>query len=194
MSSSQKRTDKLALEYLKVEGFKSLRDATEAELRPLTILAGNNSSGKSSLMQPLLLLKQTFDAPYDPGPLLLDGPNVAFSDVQQLFWYAPGGSRNRSFTVVLQRKPENSLTITFRRATGKTKRQPESVHLAECVWKFGQETLQLRPDMSKEEIEEAATIVLHPVVIGKIKDCSFAKVGVLYLENGCKDVDLTSYR
>jgi len=24
--------------------------------------------------------------------------------------------------------------------------------------------------------------------------CSFAKVGVLYLENGCKDVDLTSYR
>ena len=37
------------------------------EIRPLTLLAGANSSGKSSMMQPLLLLKQTLEAPYDPG-------------------------------------------------------------------------------------------------------------------------------
>ncbi len=68
-----------------VQGFKSLRDETSIEIRPLTILAGANSSGKSSIMQPLLLMKQTLEAPYDPGPLKLDGPNVNFSETKQLF-------------------------------------------------------------------------------------------------------------
>src|SRR4051794_15420927 len=66
-----------------VSGFKSLRDETRIEIRNLTVLAGANSSGKSSIMQPLLMLKQTLEAPYDPGPLLLDGPNVKFSEVRQ---------------------------------------------------------------------------------------------------------------
>jgi hypothetical protein len=61
---------------LSEHGFKSLRDAVEMELRPLTLLSGRNSSGKSSLMQPLLLLKQTLEASFDYGPLRLDGPNV----------------------------------------------------------------------------------------------------------------------
>lgn len=71
---------------LSVRGFKSLRDPVEVQLRPLTLLSGRNSSGKSSLMQPLLLLKQTLEAPLDYGPLRLDGPNVHFSEARQLFW------------------------------------------------------------------------------------------------------------
>jgi predicted ATPase len=38
-----------------VEGFKSIAKRQEIEIPPLTILAGANSSGKSSIMQPLLL-------------------------------------------------------------------------------------------------------------------------------------------
>jgi hypothetical protein len=53
------------------------------EIRPLTILAGANSSGKSSIVQPILLLKQTLEASYDPGTLLLDGPNVRFTSGDQ---------------------------------------------------------------------------------------------------------------
>jgi hypothetical protein len=67
-----------------VEGFKSLRNPQDIEIRPLTVLAGVNSSGKSSVMQTLLLLKQTLDAPYDPGPLLLDGPHVSATNIEQL--------------------------------------------------------------------------------------------------------------
>jgi predicted ATPase len=67
-----------------VEGFRSLRRRTEIAIRPLTILAGANSSGKSSAIQPLLLLKQTLEAPYDPGALLLDGPHVRFTSAEQL--------------------------------------------------------------------------------------------------------------
>lgn len=66
-----------------VEGFKSLVERQVIEVRPLTILAGANSSGKSSAIQPLLLLKQTLDAPYDPGSLALHGPNVWFTSAEQ---------------------------------------------------------------------------------------------------------------
>src|ERR1700688_2727147 len=66
-----------------VQGFKSLRDETSIRIKPLTILAGANSSGKSSIMQPLLLLKQTLDAPYDPGSLKIDGENVKFTSADQ---------------------------------------------------------------------------------------------------------------
>ena len=66
-----------------VGGYKSIRDETTIEIRPLTILAGANSSGKSSIMQPMLLMKQTLDATYDPGPLLINGPNVRFTRFEQ---------------------------------------------------------------------------------------------------------------
>ena len=62
-----------------VKGFKSIAEGCEIDIRPLTILAGANSSGKSSIMQPLLMLKQTLEAAYDPGPLKIDGPNVHFT-------------------------------------------------------------------------------------------------------------------
>ena len=67
-----------------VGGYKSIRDETTIEIRPLTILAGANSSGKSSIMQPLLMMKQTLDATYDPGSLLINGPNVKFSKYEQM--------------------------------------------------------------------------------------------------------------
>ncbi|MCY4022041.1 MAG: AAA family ATPase [Anaerolineaceae bacterium] len=66
-----------------VGGYKSIRDETTIEIRPLTILAGANSSGKSSIMQPMLMMKQTLDATYDPGPLRIDGPNVTFTEYEQ---------------------------------------------------------------------------------------------------------------
>lgn len=68
---------------ISVTGFKSLKEETHIDIRPLTILAGANSSGKSSIMQPLLLMKQTLEASYDPGTFLLDGPNVQFTDISQ---------------------------------------------------------------------------------------------------------------
>lgn len=69
---------------ISVSGFKSLRGSHHIDIKPLTIIAGLNSSGKSSIVQPLLLLKQTLEAPYDPGPLLLNGPNVSITRIEQI--------------------------------------------------------------------------------------------------------------
>jgi predicted ATPase len=86
-TSSQNNNKEIAkgITRISVSGYKSLYDECSIEVRPLTILAGANSSGKSSIMQPLLLMKQTLEATYDPGALLLNGPNVKFTSAKQLF-------------------------------------------------------------------------------------------------------------
>src|ERR1700739_1615849 len=73
----------IPITHITVGGFKSIAQEQSIEIAPLTILAGANSSGKSSIMQPLLLLKQTLDAPYDPGSLKIDGENVKFTSADQ---------------------------------------------------------------------------------------------------------------
>lgn len=72
------------LRAISVAGYKSISAKQRLEIRPLTILAGANSSGKSSVMQPVLLIKQTLEAPYDPGSLLLNGANVQLTSADQL--------------------------------------------------------------------------------------------------------------
>src|SRR5437762_14128539 len=88
-----------AIAEIQVAGFKSIVDEQRIEIRPLTILAGANSSGKSSIIQPLLLLKQTLEAAYDPGPLLLNGPNVKFTSASQLIPKIAGRGVNDQFRV-----------------------------------------------------------------------------------------------
>ncbi len=49
---------------LRIENFKAWQDTGEMRIAPLTIFCGNNSSGKSSIAQFLLMLKQTIES-YD---------------------------------------------------------------------------------------------------------------------------------
>lgn len=99
-----------------VGGFKSIAEETSVEIRPLTLLAGPNSSGKSSLMQPLLLLKQTLEAQYDPGSLLIDGAHVKFTLASQfLSKVMHGESSSRAMTVEVE-IGEESTKLTFAKA------------------------------------------------------------------------------
>lgn len=47
------------LTKIRIKNFKCLQDTGELDIRPLTLLVGPNSSGKSSLLQMLLMLRQT---------------------------------------------------------------------------------------------------------------------------------------
>lgn len=51
------------LTNLRIRNFKSWQDTGDVELAPLTVLFGPNSSGKSSLHQFLLMLRQTVESP-----------------------------------------------------------------------------------------------------------------------------------
>ena len=101
-----------------VSGFKSLANECTIDIRPLTILAGANSSGKSSIMQPLLMLKQTLEAPYDPGPLLIDGPNVQFTLAEQFLSNIVKEERTDRFQIRIDTResgPIFSTTTTFKK-------------------------------------------------------------------------------
>ena len=107
-------TEPEGISGIAVEGFKAIRKRTEIAFRPLTILAGANSSGKSSILQPALLMKQTLEAPYDPGALLLDGPHVRCTDVGQIFSRF-GGRSTEHFSISIHMLGKQSLTVLFQK-------------------------------------------------------------------------------
>lgn len=67
-----------------VEKYKSIYDKKEITIDGLTILSGSNSSGKSSFMQPFLILKQTLEKQYDSGYLIINGENIKLTDSKQI--------------------------------------------------------------------------------------------------------------
>jgi hypothetical protein len=98
-----------------VAGFKSISEEQSIEIRPLTILAGANSSGKSSIMQPLLLLKQTLELAYDAGPLHLNGPNVEFTSADQLLSRVGKRPSSDSFHVGMRLASGDRFQTVFRK-------------------------------------------------------------------------------
>ncbi len=64
------------LTTLRLKNFKAWRDTPEIALKPVTTLLGTNSSGKSSLIQSLLLLKQTVQSPDRTIHLNLGGDEI----------------------------------------------------------------------------------------------------------------------
>jgi predicted ATPase len=130
-----------------VSGFKSIASARKIQIRPLTILAGANSSGKSSIMQPLLLLKQTLEASYDPGALLLDGPNVKFTSLEQ-FLVKKYRQSYDDFRVGIS-IGDDSIETVFRR--NKQKRQ---IQVRETTYSNRDSQSSFSQNMSLEEIKQ----------------------------------------
>lgn len=88
----------------RVRNFMGFENSDWIELRPLVLLFGRNSSGKSALLRALLLLKQSVNAPAELGPLL---------------WSAADGIDIGNYeTVVHCQNPETSLVFGFRCAVG----------------------------------------------------------------------------
>ncbi len=57
---------------ISIENFKTIKSLQNFEIKPFTVLSGVNSSGKSSFIQLLLLLKQTIDRNSANEPFVLD--------------------------------------------------------------------------------------------------------------------------
>lgn len=65
------------IESIRLNYFKAFKDSQEISLKPLTCLLGRNSSGKSSIINALLVLKQTIEgdqSPHQLPQLVLNGP------------------------------------------------------------------------------------------------------------------------
>jgi len=136
----------MTIERVIVAGFKSFAERTEVALRPLTILAGANGAGKSTLMHALLLLKQTLESDYDAGPLRLDGPHVAFSQIEQMLWAGPP-QRAAQFTLGLHLSSRHGYEVTFRQGKGDT--LPLEIAQATYVYRDQRAALSLEPSQEQ---------------------------------------------
>lgn len=105
----------VAFESLSLSGFKCFESTGALELRPLTLIFGRNNSGKSTLLQALLLLKQTIEAP-ELGPRLNTRgalyPGGSFIDLV----HKHDPRKNAEFTIELQIvDPRTTIRFAFRR-------------------------------------------------------------------------------
>ncbi|TBU69197.1 DUF3696 domain-containing protein [Serratia marcescens] len=62
---------------LRIKEFKAWEDTQEITMAPITLFFGGNSSGKSSIGQLLMMLKQTIDSPDRKSPLYSGGQQTA---------------------------------------------------------------------------------------------------------------------
>ncbi len=134
---------------ISVSGYKSLAEECSIEIAPLTILSGANSSGKSSIMQPLLLMKQTLESTYDAGSLKLNGANVRLTSTEQIFTKNIDKSSHltNSFTVSVGLDEEIILKNTF-----KKENKVKGIKVFSSMYKYKDFAMILEIDMNHENI------------------------------------------
>ncbi|WP_119686034.1 DUF3696 domain-containing protein [Acinetobacter pittii] len=76
------------IKSLSLENFKSFKNLDNLQIKPLTILLGRNSCGKSSIIQSLLLLKQTIEQNND-SDLNVEGKYLKFSNLKDISYGLP---------------------------------------------------------------------------------------------------------
>ena len=99
------------LTRLHLENFKSWQDTQDVALRPITGFFGANSSGKSSLIHALLLLKQTADSA-DRGIVFHFGGAAARVDLGDFASVVHGHVEDSSLGISLDWRTEKPFKIT----------------------------------------------------------------------------------
>jgi predicted ATPase len=84
------------LSEYQIRNFKAFANQEKIPIRPITLIYGQNSSGKSSVLQSLLLLKQTLQEATDPQTLLLAKGN--FVDLGNFSQYINNHDLDKSFS------------------------------------------------------------------------------------------------
>lgn len=156
LHSSKAFRDIRALSKITISGFASHRIPHSIDIRPLTILAGSNSAGKSSSIKPLLLLKQTLDSTTDPGPLLISGPNVKFTSLGQMFTRISRQESMKTFEVALKMSLGSfdlELELGFSRES-KAKLDISKAKYEHDIWHTNSKVqLALYPDIPSHKIK-----------------------------------------
>lgn len=69
---------------LLIKNFKSIDMPSPITLKEFSILCGSNSSGKSSLIQTILMLSQSFSSRYQDEPIILNGPLIRLGSLKDI--------------------------------------------------------------------------------------------------------------
>ncbi|GAA3019688.1 AAA family ATPase [Actinokineospora globicatena] len=141
----------------RLAGYKAIRENINLNIKPLTLISGTNSSGKSSFMQPFLMLKQTLESTFDPGPLLMHGPNVQLTDWSQAF--SRGRSKDstvKRFTIGIDYN-ERSVRNSYERDRNM------ALRLARTSYNTAAGPVEVTPNMTHDQV-----MAVFPTEMAKI--------------------------
>lgn len=96
---------------ISVEGFKGFLARKDFELKPISVLSGVNSGGKSSLIQLILLIKQSLENRSAISPLRLNNPYVKLGPFKNIL---SKQAKDAKFSINFE-IPEKELTHRFKR-------------------------------------------------------------------------------
>ena len=156
-----------------MKGFKSLKDIAPQALKPMTILVGKNSCGKSSFLRVLPLLKQSAEENID-GPLSLYGNYVDYGDFEdvlteknenerkykQFQFYFEGLLKNisrpryhsKNFPVFSEKNLRYAMWLTFR------KKENGNIYVSQILLTLGKD---YKVDIKIKESDEIQSISIN---------------------------------
>lgn len=155
--------------------FKSVYDRTHLPLAPLTVFVGANSSGKSTVIQSLLLTAQTLQNPVPSRSVVLNGHILklgAFDDV------VSNAAEDATIGIGFRLEPDRSTR--FSGYPGSTSRHfsrgQETIRKISCAFSFGpgahdpaRELAQLQPRLEDCELTVSAVELEHGGAVGEDK-------------------------
>jgi len=99
------------LDNITLENFKGFSELKNLKIKPITILCGTNSCGKTSILQSILLLKQTLESKNPNQTLLLNGRFVKLGYFQDLIYQKKDDGKIK-FTIKLNNLTDKILAFS----------------------------------------------------------------------------------
>ena len=96
---------------VQLQNFRSIKDAT-VELAPLTVIYGQNGSGKSSLIYGLLTLRNFLSNPNQNIPSLLSYPSISLGGIEEVV-HGHDQARSIGFSIGVSNPSEISSTFSL---------------------------------------------------------------------------------
>lgn len=146
-----------------LEYFKSVFEKTKLEFAPLTIFSGANSSGKTTIIQSLLLTTQTLQNSVNSRPIILNGHIIKMGSFDDI---VSNGHKNNSILIDFKLTPiEFKKETAIRLLRTYPFRTIQTLKSVNCSFKFSsmvsehdQEITQLQPRLEECRINFESNI------------------------------------
>ncbi len=150
---------------ISLRNFKSFKKLDEIELKNITIIAGKNSCGKSSILQSMLLLKQTLESSSD-SPLCLEGKYIKCSNIKELTFGLPPVNQAK-FGYEFFFEDKSSVELSFKNKSVDGSYIPVLDHNIVRINKDNK-IVKLSNDLTKTKLTKLLDKINFPVDIEKI--------------------------